>query len=197
MNKTPKTKATRRRCKKCKKVRAASKFSNDKTRADGKFPWCTYCQRTSVLPFQNADAPLNGHICPMCDTPCRGHGNRRHCSRGCKERAYGLRHNYNLTPQQYKAMVADTGGVCHICGKRPTQWQVDHNHRTGEVTGVVCKACNVGALAMTFHDIEFVRRLLSYLKTPPAKRLGTDVTVPDQSGKRGSQLHKRWRYGLS
>ena len=189
---TPKSK--RLRCKKCKKVKAARKFSNDSTRADGKFPWCMSCQQTSTLPFQNSGDPLNGHICPLCDTPCRGHANRRYCSRGCKERVAGLKSNYNLTPQQYNAMVADTGGVCHVCGNRPTQWQVEHSHRTGKVTGVVCKACNVGALAMTFHDTAFVRRLLDYLENPPAERLRIHVTVPEQGNKRGSQIHKRWQY---
>jgi len=188
VSKTPKTK---RRCKKCKKVKADSRFSNDKTRADGKFPWCMSCQGSSTLPFQNSDDPLNGHICPMCDTPCRGHANRRFCSRGCKERKQGLKINYNLTPQQYRAMVDDTGGVCPVCGKHPTQWQVDHNHRSGKIVGVVCKACNVGALAMTFHDTACVRHLLDYLENPPAERIGIHVTAPKNVR---SQIHKRWQY---
>lgn len=184
----------RRRCKKCKKVRAASKFSNDSTRPDGKFPWCMSCQQGSTLPFQNPDDPLNGHICPMCGTPCRGHANRRFCSRGCKERKQALKINYNLTPQQYRAMVDATGGKCPICGKRPTQWQVDHDHRTGKVTGVVCKACNVGALAMTYHDTAFVKRLLDYLKQPPAEQVGVDVIAPRNVP---SKLHKRWQFPRS
>lgn len=186
MSRTP-----RRRCKRCKKVHATSKFSNDKTRADGKFPWCMRCQKENQLPFQNPDDPLNGHICPMCDTPCRGHANRRFCSRGCKERKQGLKINYGLTPQQYKTMVADTGGTCPICGKHPTQWQVDHDHRTGKITGVVCAACNVGALAMTYHDTAFVKRLLDYLKKPPAERVGVHVTAPKTHP---SKLHKRWQF---
>ncbi len=189
---------TRLRCKKCKKVKAASKFSNDSTRADGKFPWCMSCQATSTLPFQNSDDSLNGHICSLCDTPCRGHANRRFCSRPCKERVGTLRRKYNLTPQQYKDMLADAAGVCPICGKHPTQWQVEHDHRTGKVTGVVCGACNVGALAMTFHDTSFVRRLLDYLESPPAERLGIHATVSKQrdsaAQKRGSPLHKKWQY---
>ena len=192
VKKTP-VKSKRRRCKKCKKVKAASKFSNDSTRADGKFPWCMSCQQTSTLPFQNSDDPLNGHICPLCDTPCRGHANRRFCSRGCKERVTTLRNKYGLTPQQYRTLIDDTGGKCPVCGRNPTQWQVEHNHRTGKITGVVCKVCNVGALAMTFHDVELIRRLLSYLEEPPAERLGIHITVPAEKAGR-SQIHMRWRY---
>ena len=197
-DKMPKPKTKRRRCKKCKKVKAASKFSNDRTRADGKFPWCMLCQQSSTLPFQNSDDPLNGYICPLCDTPCRGHANRRFCSRPCKERASLLRRKFNLTPQQYKDMVADADTVCPICLKHPTQWHVEHDHRTGKITGVVCGACNVGALAMTYHDTAFIRRLLDYLEKPPAERIGVFATVNEAwnaaDKKRGSRLHKRWQY---
>jgi len=38
-------------------------------------------------------------------------------------------------------------GKCAICGKQfqtPFNARVDHNHRTGEVRGLLCHRCNVG-----------------------------------------------------
>lgn len=183
----------RRRCTKCRKIKPRSKFSNDRTRADGKFPWCMECQvkNNTETRFQNPEDELNGHICPLCDTPIRGGGNRRYCSAKCKERCSALRRNYGLSPEQYRALVDATGGRCPICKRKPSSWHVDHNHKTGMTTGVVCSPCNIGALATTNHDIEMVRRLLEYLENTPAERLGIEArgTAPT---KPASGLHKRW-----
>lgn len=53
------------------------------------------------------------------------------------------------------------GGLCPICGKpinihtqgNKTDWVVDHDHVTGEVRGVLCRACN-GAEGKVRHAIE-------------------------------------------
>lgn len=193
MTETP----SRRRCKHCRKVKAASAFSNDSSRPDGKFPWCIDCQveHGQTHKFQNPEGELNGRICPMCDTPIRGHANRRFCSNTCKDRVKVLKTKFNLTPEQYRKLVADTGGRCPVCGNKPTQWHVEHNHRTREVTGVVCGRCNVGALANTYHDIAFVERLLDYLKNPPAQRvLGEIVLVPEGLKESQPNVHKMWTY---
>jgi len=46
----------------------------------------------------------------------------------------------------YDAQLATQGGGCAICGKPPKpggrRLAVDHNHRTGEVRGLVDAACN-------------------------------------------------------
>jgi predicted nucleic acid-binding Zn ribbon protein len=187
-------KAARRRCKRCRKVKAGSSFSDDSTRPDGKFPWCKDCQTTyaTATRWQDADAPLNGKHCPVCDTALRGHINRSFCSASCKDKAAALRKRFGLTVQQYRAMVAETGGRCPICRNGVRVWNVDHDHSTGKVTGVVCTSCNVGALAMTYHDPALVRRLLAYLEHTPAVRLGIDATASEEAN-RPSELHRMWR----
>jgi Recombination endonuclease VII len=184
--------ATRVRCKKCKKVKALSKFSRDASRSTGHFPWCMECQKTSTSAFQDPDAPLNGHTCPMCDTPVRGHPNRRFCSNTCKERTSALRSKFNLSPAQFRAMVAATGGRCPVCDKKPTQWNVEHNHRTRQVYGVVCAGCNVGPIAFSYHDVELVKRLLNYLENPPALPVVGEVLVPEGVNQ-PSKIHQVWQ----
>lgn len=186
----------KRRCTKCRKVRAVSSFNNDASRADGKFPWCKTCQAEKRAladrSFQDSEAPLNGKICPLCDTAIRGRVSRKYCSDFCRNRVNNLSREYGLDVADYRKLVADTGGTCHICGNRPTQWHVDHNHKTGLTTGVVCGPCNTGSLAMTFHDVGYVRRLLAYLEETPAARLGIEAKAPDGMS-RPSTLHKGWR----
>jgi len=143
--------------------------------------------------FQKDDDPLTGKVCPVDDVPIRGASNRKFCSNRCRDKAGRLRNAYGLTVEQYRQLVEDTGGRCPLCRNLATMWQVDHNHKTREVTGVVCIACNVGALAYTFHDVEFVDRLRAYLTESPAARLGIHSLVPEKYNK-PSNLHKTWGY---
>lgn len=183
------------RCKKCKQVRPLSMFSRDSTRPSGYFPWCSDCAGQAVAEgrFQNPNDELNGHVCPLCDTPVRGHKNRRFDSTTCKDRVSSLKKNFNLDVADYRSLVHATGGRCPICRNRPTQWHVDHDHKTRKVTGVVCSSCNVGSLAMTFHDVEYVRRLLAYLEKTPASTLGIEALAPEGANK-PSSLHKKWGF---
>lgn len=183
-------------CKRCKKQKAASSFSNDASRPTGKFPWCKPCQIAyqKATAWQDEGSEPTGRLCPVCDTPLRGHVNRRYCSESCKIKADKIRKRYGLTIRDYRRLVEANEGKCPICKRTVrTTWQIDHNHQTGRVTGVVCVRCNVGALAMTYHDVEFVRSLLAYLENTPAQRLGVESVVRIENISK-SNLHKVWRH---
>jgi hypothetical protein len=62
--------------------------------------------------------------------------------------------------------------------------------------GTVCTACNIGALAYTFHDPAYVRRLLDFLEHPPALKLGIDIKAPESKVK-PSNIHTVWQYDRS
>lgn len=164
------------RCSRCKRAKGIRSFVADKSRPDNRFPWCKLCVSRYRIDkqFQDPEATPTGHVCPMDDTIIRGHTNRRFCSDKCKGRASVLRMKYNLTPQQYRSMIP-ADGRCPICRHKPTLWNVDHNHRTNQIMGLVCTKCNIGALASTFHDIGFVERLAAFLQNPPALAVGIDA----------------------
>jgi hypothetical protein len=48
-----------------------------------------------------------------------------------------------LTPEQFHTMVADCGGRCAICDTLTTKVNVDHDHHTGAVRGLLCTSCNI------------------------------------------------------
>jgi hypothetical protein len=52
--------------------------------------------------------------------------------------------------------------VCEIC-KRTQKLEVDHDHLTGKVRGVLCSRCN-GALGQFLDDVKMLQRAITYLE---------------------------------
>lgn len=141
---------------------------------------------------QDSNGPLTGKVCVMCDEPLRGHSSRKYCSCQCSGRASKASINFGLNPSEYRALIDQAAGRCPICLKRMhVTPHIDHDHKTLKITGAVCSRCNVGALALTYHDVGYVRRLLNYLEHPPAAMIGLDKPIP-KTGVRPSSHRTRW-----
>ena len=182
-------------CVRCGEEKDQRAFDRDSSRESGRYPWCKLCRKKySPAKQQDISAELNGRVCPLCDTPIRGHANRKYCSQYCRDRVAGLSKRFGLTVEQYRSMIPEDGR-CPICRERVRKWVVEHNHDTGRVTGLVCTGCNVGLLAHSKHNADTALRLHEYLKSPPADSIIGEHIVPDDpDGKlRGrSKIHKRW-----
>lgn len=55
-----------------------------------------------------------------------------------------LRKKYGITEEVYQVMLKEHDGRCWICLKYPTNkpLNVDHDHKTGQVRGLLCFFCN-------------------------------------------------------
>ena len=70
------------------------------------------------------------------------------------QRKSNIKRLYGITDEIYEHMLKEQNGVCSICGNKetrknvyssqPARLAIDHNHETGEVRGLLCRACNHG-----------------------------------------------------
>ncbi len=76
-----------------------------------------------------------------------------------------LRYRYGLTPEELLHMYEQQNGLCAICHKPPREGRnldVDHNHETHKVRGLLCNNCNRG-LGHFQDSKELLERAKSYL----------------------------------
>lgn len=81
----------------------------------------------------------------------------------------GFRNKHNwklggLNPAE-AATVHDSAGNCGICGRRlqgPNK-QLDHDHRTNRIRGVLCANCN-HALGLFHDDSQVMTKAVDYLR---------------------------------
>ena len=80
-----------------------------------------------------------------------------------------LKQVYGLSLQDYKAMVAQQGGVCRICKTKPARpLFVDHCHASGKVRGLLCHPCNA-ALGFMRDDPVIAAAATEYLREREAR----------------------------
>lgn len=100
-------------------------------------------------------------------------------SKSSKSREGHLRRTYGISTEQYDGLLAKAGGGCHLCGKTPEEngkaLAVDHNHKTGEIRGVLCAYCNHRVIGRHV-DGDLLRRMAVYVEqttgwfVPPKKK---------------------------
>lgn len=78
-------------------------------------------------------------------------------------RASHLLRKYGLQMTQYLSLLKDCGGKCLLCLEPLETACVDHNHKTGEVRGLLCRLCNSG-IGMFKESPEALRRAADYLE---------------------------------
>jgi hypothetical protein len=87
-----------------------------------------------------------------CSPDCKGRSQQASSPKKRKTRQdYNRRYLYDMTQERFDAMLAAQDGKCAIC--RSPDWpasvwpgipQVDHDHVTGAIRGLLCGDCNTG-----------------------------------------------------
>lgn len=91
-----------------------------------------------------------------------------------KNSEYQQKHRYGVLPADIKRLKEEQGGLCAIsaCGAQlGSKFDVDHDHHTGKVRGLLCHRCNlrIGGL----DDPEYRQSALGYIeKHQPSNHTG-------------------------
>lgn len=74
------------------------------------------------------------------------------------DRDYELRRHYGITEEDLKTVLDTCQGMCPICD-REWDWNekklskpvIDHDHKTGELRGIICGYCNIAEGYLSSH----------------------------------------------
>jgi hypothetical protein len=76
-------------------------------------------------------------------------------------RTYRARTEFGLDAQALADLRAAHDG-CAICGRADAVLQIDHDHKTGTVRGLLCPTCNRG-LGHFYDDAAMLNKAIAYL----------------------------------
>lgn len=102
-----------------------------------------------------------------------------------------IKNTYGLAYEQYEAVLEHQGGVCAICGgKRTYNLNVDHDHKTMFVRGLLCRQCNGRLLTACKDNVEILKAAIRYLESPPAIQVLGEHVVPEIANAARSQRRR-------
>ncbi len=131
----------RKICSSCRADLPLSAFDKNRSFKDGLANQCHDCLRASRRKWREANPRLH--------------------------KARHIKNRYGVALEEYEAMVQDADGKCPICGEAQSPpfevLDLDHDHITGKVRGLLCRACNL-ALGGARDDPRILRALADYIE---------------------------------
>lgn len=143
-------------CSRCKLPKALTEFNNDRSQKDGKTRRCKECQIAINKAWQEKDPERARAIWRKASLK---HG-----------RAKSLKHKYGITETEYEDRLLSQEGRCPICGlsasetkgRNPGRLNVDHDHETMVIRGLLCGPCNL-ILGQAHDDPNILLAAAAYL----------------------------------
>ena len=89
---------------------------------------------------------------------------------GCDREDAIMQRLYRISMEEFNQLVDFQEGRCAVCLKpfeeMSRRANVDHDHETGQVRGILCTGCNTG-IGHLGDNIEGIKRALYYLQNTP------------------------------
>lgn len=181
-----------KRCACCGEEKSSEAFCKDTNAKDGRKCYCRLCsamKQKQITPekareYQNKWRSKNGEKVrakgralyaadPLKAKLIQQRYHEKHKEKiAIKRRASTLK-QYRLTPSEYDAMLRQQANACACCQSTdPSHWsgrfQVDHDHISGAVRGLLCSGCN-GGLGLFKDDMERLRKAIQYIAASVGK----------------------------
>jgi len=126
---------------------------------------CSKClSQKSLLEFYKNKKGLGGFSshCKQCQKNYRRNPPKR-------QHLYNLKYYYGIGENEYDRLYDKQKGKCAICGihqsKTKRALNVDHNHKTKKVRGLLCTKCNTSIGGLEGDDgIQLLLKAVVYIK---------------------------------
>ena len=160
-------------CTRCGTEKTVKEFHKDPSKNDGLCSQCAECKKELSRIWKTN----NLEKCRLNNRKARkkykqnnrekfNAYNRDYMQRNKEKRESSrIQRTYGLSPDDFNKRLLDQDGVCAICQQECTRFgrlSVDHDHKTGEVRGLLCNNCNKG-LGIFKDEIKRFERAIKYL----------------------------------
>ena len=129
------------RCPGCDREKPDTEFCRDRNSKTGRAFYCKGCHNERTR------------------ASVRRHGGARH---------YHLRQRYGVGAADVEELKRAQRGLCAVC-RTAAATQVDHDHTTGKIRGILCLHCNAGMGAFE-DDPGIILRAIEYLERSDGTR---------------------------
>jgi len=100
----------------------------------------------------------------MSETERKQFNHEHHIKNKEKIWRHMLKWSYNVTPEWYEEQLSKQEGHCKLCPRKPgkKRLHIEHNHKTGQLRGLVCSGCNL-AISRIDEDPKWIDRLKEHV----------------------------------
>ena len=159
-------------CRICNIKKLISEFFKFKSNKDGLFHDCKICCRNRNRKNHNKRIKTDIKYKEKMLLKSKNDYYKHRKSRIKRVKTYDLKCKYGLTPKDYLSLFNKQKGRCLICNKTNTRkhksgknfdLHVDHNHKTGQIRGLLCGKCNLG-VGLFNENINNIKKVVAYLE---------------------------------
>ncbi|KKN66086.1 hypothetical protein LCGC14_0475640 [marine sediment metagenome] len=76
---------------------------------------------------------------------------------------YNIKIRYGMTIEDYNKIFIKQNGCCAICGRQQSKQKrrlsVDHNHKTGQIRGLLCQSCNAHLAWLENYNVDIEKHI--------------------------------------
>lgn len=138
-------------CRSC--ANSFTKGGNGNVKPIGTTKMCIECKEEKDL--SNFYQHKSGNYHSYC-SPCKSEKFKHY------QKTIGRFKRHGITIEDYNLIYESQSGKCKICAVRSENLYIDHNHKTMNVRGLLCRDCN-SALGLFRDNTEILKNAIEYL----------------------------------
>lgn len=135
---------------------------------------CSVCSEEKLISSDFYTTKQKGRPHPTVSAMCKKCHNAKHRKKYLEEsiedrkkrqewmRRGHLSRKYGLTTEEFSAMILKQQNKCKICECDLDDPQIDHDHDTGKIRGLLCRPCNM-SLGLLKENPQTLRNMITYI----------------------------------